>query len=129
MEKRSGRVAAEICGAVVGAGFASGKEIASFFSRFGRWSWVGILLAVAVVGAVCLGVLRHPGVAGMPPAWHRRAPGRLWTALFTGLMAATGGAMLAGAGEVAALLLPVRGAYCWAWGLRFCWRGCSQGGS
>ena len=111
MEKRSGRVAAEICGAVVGAGFASGKEIASFFSRFGRWSWVGILLAVAVVGAVCLGVLRHPGVAGMPPAWHRRAPGRLWTALFTGLMAATGGAMLAGAGEVAALLLPVRGAY------------------
>ena len=35
----------------------------------------------------------------------------MWTALFTGLMAATGGAMLAGAGEVAALLLPVRGAY------------------
>lgn len=111
MEKRTGRVAAEICGAVVGAGFASGKEIALFFSRFGIWSWAGIATAVAVVGAVCLGVMRCPGVAGMPLCWQGRVPGRLWTALFTGLMAATGGAMLAGAGEVAALLLPVRGAY------------------
>ena len=66
MEKRTGRVAAEICGAVVGAGFASGKEIALFFSRFGVWSWAGIATAVAVVGAVCLGVMRCPGVAGMP---------------------------------------------------------------
>lgn len=111
MEKRTGRVAAEICGAVVGAGFASGKEIALFFSRFGVWSWAGIAVAVAVVGGVCLGVMRCPGVAGMPLCWQGRVPGRLWTALFTGLMAATGGAMLAGAGEVAALLLPVRGAY------------------
>ena len=75
MEKRPGRVAAEICGAVVGAGFASGKEIASFFSRFGRWSWAGIMLAVAVVGAVCLGVMRRPGVAGMPLAWQGRGLG------------------------------------------------------
>ena len=112
MEKRPGRVAAEICGAVVGAGFASGKEIASFFSRFGGWSWAGIMLAVAVVGAVCLGVMRRPGVAGMPLAWQGRGLGRLWTALFAGLMAATGGAMLAGAGEVTALLAPARGAYC-----------------
>ena len=111
MEKRTGRVAAEICGAVVGAGFASGKEIALFFSRFGVWSWAGIATAVAVVGAVCLGVMRCPGVAGMPLCWQGRVPGLMWTALFTGLMAATGGAMLAGAGEVAALLLPVRGAY------------------
>ena len=111
MEKRPGRVAAEICGAVVGAGFASGKEIASFFSRFGRWSWAGIMLAVAVVGAVCLGVMRRPGVAGMPLAWQGRGLGRVWTALFTGLMAATGGAMLAGAGEGAALLVPAKGAY------------------
>ena len=129
MEKRPGRVAAEICGAVVGAGFASGKEIASFFSRFGGWSWAGIMLAVAVVGAVCLGVMRRPGVAGMPLAWQSRGLGRLWTALFTGLMAATGGAMLAGAGEVAALLLPVRGAYWLGMGATLVLAWLSAGGS
>ncbi|MBR4081736.1 MAG: hypothetical protein IKK21_08145, partial [Clostridia bacterium] len=35
----------EAMGAVVGAGFASGQEIAVFFSRFGRWSWAAILSA------------------------------------------------------------------------------------
>ncbi len=32
-------------GAIMGAGFASGQEIYQFFSRYGRWGTVGILLA------------------------------------------------------------------------------------
>lgn len=99
-----------MAGAVIGAGFASGREVAAFFSRFGAWSWVAVLAAVAALGGVSLGVMRSPGV---PEPWRNRWPGRLWRGMFAALMAVAGGAMLAGAGEIAALTLPFHGAY-WA---------------
>lgn len=111
MEKKTGQAAAEICGAVIGAGFASGREIDSFFTRFGVWSWLGIAAAVAMMGFMTLGVMRRPDMAGIPKRWQGKIMGHVWRAAFTALMVITGGAMTAGAGEIAALMLPMHGAY------------------
>lgn len=93
----------ELVGAVVGAGLASGREIASFFSRYGGWSVVGITLAVTT--------MRLLSDAGIPKQWEGRWAERLWRTLLSLLLIATGGAMLSGAGNVAALTLPINGAY------------------
>ena len=90
----------ELVGAVVGAGLASGREIASFFTRHGAWSWAGILLAV--------GSLVVLSDVQLPPGWRQAWPGKLWRLLLSALLIATGGAMLSGAGEVAALVTPLR---------------------
>ena len=104
MKKQTGRAVAEICGGVIGAGFASGREIAAFFSRFGMWSWPGVILAGVVMGWICRGVLRSPGVAGMPRSWLGTWRQWLWQGMFTALLGATGASMLAGGGEIAALV-------------------------
>lgn len=93
----------ELVGAVVGAGLASGREIAAFFSRYGAWSVAGIILAVCVIYVLA--------DACLPCAWHGKWPEMLWNTLLSLLLIATGGAMLSGAGEVAALMLPLHGAY------------------
>lgn len=110
--KKPGRAAAELCGAVIGAGFASGREVASFFARFGGWSWLGVAAAVAVLGGICLRLMRHPGEGGMPLGWCGTWLAHLWRGMFVSLMLATGGAMMAGGGEIAALMLPLHGARC-----------------
>lgn len=99
----NGRLVWELLGAAVGAGLASGREIASFFSESGPWSWAGIALSAAVMALLL--------PARMKEEWRGCWPDRLWRLLQTLLVIATGGAMLAGAGEVAALTLPVHGAY------------------
>ena len=93
----------ELIGAVVGAGLASGREIASFFSRYGQWSYMGILLAV---GALIL-------LAGVPipPSWRKRWPERLWQCLLILMVITTGGAMISAAGEVFVLVAPIHSAY------------------
>lgn len=90
----------ELIGAVVGAGLASGREIAAFFTQYGGWGSIGILLAALTMG----------GLTGteMPSAWQGKWPMRLWKHLLTAMLVATGGAMLSGSGMVASLLLPVR---------------------
>lgn len=110
MKKKTIRVASELCGAVIGAGLASGREAASFFARFGMWSWLGIAAAVALTAWLALGMMRHPGEGGMPLRWRGRRLGFAWRGMFAVLLMATGGAMLAAGGEVAALLLPFHGA-------------------
>lgn len=93
----------ELVGAVVGAGLASGREIASFFARYGPWSYAGILLATGML--ICL------ADTVIPAGWEGRWTQRLWQVLLSFLLIATGGAMLSGAGEVAALVLPFHHAY------------------
>lgn len=90
----------ELVGAVVGAGLASGREIASFFSRYGSWSAAGIIFAVLTM--IVLSDARRP--VSREGRWLER----IWNCLLSLLLIATGGAMLSGAGSVAALLLPVR---------------------
>lgn len=110
MKEKTGRTAAELCGAVMGAGLASGREIASFFARFGPWGWLGVAAAAGVTAWLALGLMRQPGAAGMPSKWKSTWCEQIWKLLFGGLLTATGAAMLAAGGEVAALLLPFHGA-------------------
>ena len=93
----------ELIGALVGAGFASGREIAAFFTRYGAWGYAGVVLAVLA--------LVYLADSDVPATWQHRWPGRLWKSLLALLLAVTGGAMLSGAGEIAALVLPLHGAY------------------
>lgn len=103
-------------GAVIGAGFASGREIMVFFSQYGKWSWVLILLATGTMSMICAMMMRK----------MRECSSDKWCELYQGqsmpirwlgegclfvLMAATGGSMLSASGELIALMLPVHGAY------------------
>lgn len=91
----------EALGAVIGAGFASGRELAVFFARFGRWSPVAIFTAVLAVWLLTQRILR----SGEAP--YRRLS---WRIAFVALAVVSGGAMAAAAGEIAALTLPLHGA-------------------
>jgi len=46
-----------ICAAIIGAGFASGREIVSFFSCFGSASYLGVAAAAAGIGAMVYVIL------------------------------------------------------------------------
>ncbi len=111
MDKTAKAKAFSAVGAVVGAGFASGQEIDGFFARFGINGLIGAGAAIIIIAALAGWALTHPGVAGMPFSWAGRWPGRLWRGMFGALALASGGAMLAGAGELAELMLPIPLAY------------------
>ncbi len=51
------RIAATLVGTIVGAGFATGKEIMQFFGRFGAWGTIGALLAGLVFMGLATKVL------------------------------------------------------------------------
>lgn len=98
-----GNLTWELLGAVVGAGMASGREIAAFFAQYGSGGLIG-----AATAATAMGFLAN---ARMPDRWKAGWQAKTWRVLSMLLLIVTGGAMLAGAGEVAALVLPMRGAY------------------
>lgn len=114
-----------LCGAMIGAGFATGREVAAFFSQFGSWSWLGIGAGTGLIaglgGALAAGCARRGAdslAACFPGALGWISRGAFLLLLFT-----TGGAMTAGAAEVAELTLPLHGA-CWLGGagtLALCW--------
>lgn len=94
-------------GAVVGAGFASGREIVVFFTRYGKHSWWLIGLSALVMTRLCALCMRC-------------AAGKTETALFQGrasrigtllLLYITGGAMVSAAGQMIALLWINKQAY------------------
>ncbi len=87
----------QLLGAVVGAGFASGREIASFFGQYGSWALGCIAIAVAVMVFL----------ADVQPRGSFSAP---WWMLSRLLLIVTGGAMLSGAGHLAELTLPLHAA-------------------
>lgn len=93
----------ELIGAVVGAGLASGREIAAFFTRYGVWSFAGIILSISV--------MIYLADTQIPRGWLGKWPEKMWHILLTLLLIVTGGAMLSGAGEIAVLTIPVQGAY------------------
>lgn len=93
----------ELIGAVVGAGLASGREIAAFFAQYGDAGYAGI--AASGVVMYFLGTIRYP--ISFPYQWMQKT----WRLMFSALLIATGGAMLSGAGEVISLTLPIHGAY------------------
>ncbi len=105
-----------LVGAVMGAGFASGREIMSFFSAYGSYSWLMILLAVVVMVLLCcLCFYRTSCMADCQwctlymwecPWVKRGAEGCILL-----LQAVVSGSMISAAGHIAALFVPWRYAY------------------
>lgn len=93
----------ELLGAVMGAGYVSGREIAAFFAKYGLWGYAGAVFASAALAWLA--------DTAFPLQWHGRWQGCCWKMLLAALLIATGGAMLSGAGEAAALVLPFKCAY------------------
>lgn len=95
----------ELLGTFFGAGFASGREIASFFARFSIWGYAGALLASVVMYWLLN--------TEIPEEWLGKWPLLLWKTLNILLLASTGGAMLSAAGETVALVFPIPVAAWW----------------
>jgi uncharacterized membrane protein YkvI len=111
------QAALALVAAVIGAGFASGREVMRFFTVFGVWSWAGCAIAALMLSGFSmwaaheanrlnahdLGTLCRRSLGGVG--------GYLASALNGMLCAVIAGAMLAAVGELAALSLPVKNAY------------------
>jgi len=93
MVRRAVWAALMMAGTVIGAGFASGREIAAFFSRYGAWSWAGVAAAVLLMGLLAPRIMSG-----------KAASGGKWLWLLPGV---TAGAMACASGELLALLLPL----------------------
>lgn len=83
--------------AMVGAGFASGREIMQFFSLYGAFSWALVILAA---GTTALMIRRMTALEGVCS--------RLEKGLLCLFSLAVGGGMTAAAGELWALTVPLR---------------------
>lgn len=116
MDHRIRSAVLQCTGAIVGAGFASGREIMRFFSRYGPYSWIGIFLASAVMGFFSYALMKKAKEADVVSLTqlcraYLGPAGIVGAIAFTVLLGATGGSMSAAAGELGALALPVHGAY------------------
>ncbi len=117
------QAALAICAAIIGAGFASGREIVSFFSCFGAASFFGAAAASAGVGALVYAVmlLSARTRSATFPALYGALMGNSCqdaVSVLHGLMCLiTASAMLAAGGELGALTFPVRHSYGLGFGL------------
>ncbi|MDR2505998.1 MAG: GerAB/ArcD/ProY family transporter [Oscillospiraceae bacterium] len=103
-----------ILSTVIGAGFASGREVVEFFTRFGAFSWVGIAVAAACFAFLAASIMKLSGRIGcgswsdLAAAALGKAGGAAASALYAVIMIITASAMASGIGEVTAILLPVQ---------------------
>ncbi len=103
-------------GAVIGAGFASGREIVTFFTQYGIHSWWLVLLSALVMMALCM-LGMHSAAVYQTVCWcelYQREPswlGRTSKICATLLMAVTGGAMISAAGHMVVLVWANEWAY------------------
>lgn len=106
--------ALSLLGGVIGAGFASGREIVCFFAMHGRAAFVSVAAALLTLYALFTRLperMRQLGASSLAQlctlALGSRF-GRLCGALFFLLFAVTGGAMLSACAHLGALMLPIR---------------------
>lgn len=108
MSKNSFAVAMTYCGAVIGAGFATGREVVDFFTAYGPGGLIGVVLAAVMfswIGVVILDVTHSNPVYSyidllkvvLPWEWAIRITdimfmATLWTGV--GVMAAAGGTVM-----------------------------------
>ena len=110
-------IALAIIAAIVGAGFASGREIVAFFSCTGWASWLGIVvscsLAAALTAMLCEFARRTDARSfpGIYAAAMGGACGDAVQVLHGMTMLVTLSVMLTAGGELGALALPVRHAF------------------
>lgn len=103
-------------GAVIGAGFVSGREIYSFFTRYGAASWGLILLAAVTMVFLCALCMRraqqeNAGCWCGLKCFSDTKLGALARGCVAMLMLVTGGAMVSAAGHLVQLLWPSEWAY------------------
>ena len=114
--KEALRAAFAICATLIGAGFASGREIVTFFSQFGGAGWLGVPLAGACVGWIVylvLSLARQTGADSFPGLYGRLMNPACEDAmhlLYGMLCLTTAAAMLSAGGELFALVLPLNDA-------------------
>ena len=90
-----------ITAAIVGAGFASGREIMQFFSQYGAFSWVLILFSAVLMALLLFWLMNNDaGIVIMKQSALFRI---LWILLY----GAVSGGMTSAAGELAALTIPI----------------------
>lgn len=96
-----------IVGAMIGAGFASGRELMQFFSRYGQFSWFLIMMTGGILLLLMERIMKRSrkGIQGI--LGKSRQSWIMHGIMFL-LLAATGGGMTAAAGEIAALMIPVK---------------------
>jgi len=89
-------------GAVIGAGFASGREVVTFFTQYGGHGWWLIVLASLLMTGLCALCMQASGTGG--PDWIRLVHGG-WAAQLCPLllMTLTAGAMISASGHMVAL--------------------------
>ncbi len=115
---------------VVGAGFASGREIMRFFTQYGAFSWIGCVLSALLLAtfAALMGILAGKlGARDISTLCNRAlggVAGRVAACINGVLITVTAGAMLAAMGELMALALPIH--HAWEIGVLFglissCW--------
>ena len=110
-------VALAVVAAIVGAGFASGREIAAFFSQTGWASWAGVVCAAAAMGALAAMLAefaRRTGARGFPELYAAvmsPACGDAVRVLHGMTMLLTAAVMLTAGGELGALVVPIVRAY------------------
>ena len=106
-----------LLGGVIGAGFASGREILHFFAGHTNMAPAAVLAACMTLAALFLrlpALMRHSGTQTLYALCRFRIGprfGRLCSMLFALLCAVTGAAMLTACAELGALLLPAHHAY------------------
>lgn len=115
--KSDWQTAFAVCAAIIGAGFASGREIVSFFSCFGAASFLGIAAASAGVGALVYAILlltRRTHSATFPGLYGALMgePCKDAVSVLYGLLClVTASAMLSAGAELGALAFPIHRAY------------------
>ena len=92
-------------GAVVGAGFASGREVVVFFTQYGSHAWWLIILAALIMTGLCMLCMSAAQKQGCCENWDGLMQGR-WFAQWCSilLMVLTSGAMISASGHMVALL-------------------------
>lgn len=110
-------VALALAATIIGAGFASGREVLRFFSAFGALSYAGCVAAAVLIALLSMAMARVAGrssacdLASLCSCSLGKWGGRAAAAVNGLLLAATSGAMLAAMGELSALALPIPYAY------------------
>ena len=110
------RSALAIVAAIIGAGFASGREIMTFFSEMGAASWLGVAIACALSGGIVAMLARlgaHTGAKSFPGRFGALMGQACEDAMHLShglLMAILAAVMLSAGGELGALVLPLHGA-------------------
>ena len=102
-----------ICAAIIGAGFASGREIVSFFAGLGSASWLGVITASVVSGLliyVIMHLAQHTRARTLPCIYDTLMGKRCREAVSVlhGLLClCAASAMLSAGAELGALTFPV----------------------